>query len=228
MCIRDRRHEEWIAEIDDWRQTPPYRPLGNETVLQPQFVMERLSELTERSAVVATDVGQHQMWAAQFYKCDTPNHWITSGGLGTMGFGVPAALGAAIGRPEAEVWAIVGDGGVQMTSFEFATIVQEHANVNIAIINNGYLGMVRQWQQLFHDRNYSEAFISQPDFQMLATAYGIPARTVTRREEVDDAIVWARATDGPTLINFVVDQEMNVYPMIPSGGSFGELIEKGE
>ena len=226
--VEELRHEEWIAEIDDWRQTPPYRPLGNETVLQPQFVMERLSELTERSAVVATDVGQHQMWAAQFYKCDTPNHWITSGGLGTMGFGVPAALGAAIGRPEAEVWAIVGDGGVQMTSFEFATIVQEHANVNIAIINNGYLGMVRQWQQLFHDRNYSEAFISQPDFQMLATAYGIPARTVTRREEVDDAIVWARATDGPTLINFVVDQEMNVYPMIPSGGSFGELIEKGE
>ncbi|HQZ90096.1 MAG TPA: biosynthetic-type acetolactate synthase large subunit [Thermomicrobiales bacterium] len=226
--VEELRHEEWIAEIDDWRQTPPYRPLGNETVLQPQFVMERLSELTERSAVVATDVGQHQMWAAQFYKCDTPNHWITSGGLGTMGFGVPAALGAAIGRPEAEVWAIVGDGGVQMTSFEFATIVQEHANVNIAIINNGYLGMVRQWQQLFHDRNYSETFISQPDFQMLATAYGIPARTVTRREEVDDAIVWARATDGPTLINFVVDQEMNVYPMIPSGGSFGELIEKGE
>ncbi|HAX24847.1 MAG TPA: biosynthetic-type acetolactate synthase large subunit, partial [Chloroflexi bacterium] len=150
--VEELRHEEWIAEIDDWRQTPPYRPLGNETVLQPQFVMERLSELTERSAVVATDVGQHQMWAAQFYKCDTPNHWITSGGLGTMGFGVPAALGAAIGRPEAEVWAIVGDGGVQMTSFEFATIVQEHANVNIAIINNGYLGMVRQWQQLFHDR----------------------------------------------------------------------------
>ena len=226
--VEEQRHDEWLAAIGEWRRTPPFRPLGNDAVLQPQFVMERLCELTERCAVVTTDVGQHQMWAAQYYKCDTPNHWITSGGLGTMGFGVPAALGAAIGRPDAEVWAIVGDGGVQMTLFEFATIVQEQANVNIAIINNGYLGMVRQWQQLFHDRNYSETFISQPDFQMLATSYGIAARTVTSREEVDDAITWARSVAGPTLINFVVEQEMNVYPMIPSGGSFGELIEEGE
>lgn len=226
--VEELRHDEWLASIDEWRRTPPFRPLGNDAVLQPQYVLERLCELTQRCAVVTTDVGQHQMWAAQYYKCDTPNHWITSGGLGTMGFGVPAALGAAIGRPDAEVWAVVGDGGVQMTLFEFATIVQEQVNVNIAIINNGYLGMVRQWQQLFHDRNYSETFISQPDFQMLATSYGIAARTVTRREEVDDAITWARSIAGPTLINFVVEQEMNVYPMIPSGGSFGELIEEGE
>jgi acetolactate synthase-1/2/3 large subunit len=190
--------------------------------------MERLHEAMQGSAIVVTDVGQHQMWAAQYFKCNKPNNWVTSGGLGTMGFGVPAALGAALARPDEEVWAIVGDGGVQMTLFEFATLVQEQANVNVVIINNGYLGMVRQWQQLFHDRNYSETFISQPDFQMLATAYGMAARTITSRDDVDEAIEWAREIVGPTLLNFVVEQEMNVYPMIPSGGSYGELIEKGE
>lgn len=226
--LEDLRHDEWLESIAEWRRTPPYRPHTNDAVLQPQFVMERLHEAMQGSAIVVTDVGQHQMWAAQYFKCNKPNNWVTSGGLGTMGFGVPAALGAALARPDEEVWAIVGDGGVQMTLFEFATLVQEQANVNVVIINNGYLGMVRQWQQLFHDRNYSETFISQPDFQMLATAYGMAARTITSRDDVDDAIEWAREIVGPTLLNFVVEQEMNVYPMIPSGGSYGELIEKGE
>lgn len=144
-----------------------------------------------------------------------------------MGFGVPSALGAALGRRDAEVWAIVGDGGVQMTLFEFATLVQEQANVTVAIINNGYLGMVRQWQQLFHNSNYSETFIGQPNFEMLGTAYGIPSRRVESRDEVDEAIRWARSINGPVLIDFVVGQEENVYPMIPSGGSFNELIEEG-
>lgn len=226
--LEDLRHDEWLESIAEWRRTPPYRPHTNDAVLQPQFVMERLHEAMQGSAIVVTDVGQHQMWAAQYFKCNKPNNWVTSGGLGTMGFGVPAALGAALARPDEEVWAIVGDGGVQMTLFEFATLVQEQANVNVVIINNGYLGMVRQWQQLFHDRNYSETFISQPDFQMLATAYGMAARTITSRDDVDEAIEWAREIVGPTLLNFVVEQEMNVYPMIPSGGSYGELIEKGE
>jgi acetolactate synthase-1/2/3 large subunit len=168
------------------------------------------------------------MWAAQFLKLDTPNQWISSGGLGTMGFGVPSALGAALGRPDEQVWAIVGDGGVQMTLFEFATLGQEKANVNIVIVNNGYLGMVRQWQQLFHDSNYSETFISQPNFEMLGTAYGIPSRRVERREEVDEALRWAQSIDGPTLIDFVVGQEENVYPMIPSGGSFNEMMQEGD
>ena len=219
-------HEDWLDEIDEWRRVPAYRVRPSRD-LGPQYVMERLHHLTKGNAVVTTDVGQHQMWAAQFYKCDHPNNWVSSGGLGTMGYGVPSALGAALGRPEAEVWSIVGDGGVQMTLFEFATLVQENANVKISIINNGYLGMVRQWQQLFHDRNYSQTLISGPDFVALGTAYGIPSRKVERREEVDEAIKWASGITGPVLIEFVVGQEENVYPMIPSGASFRELIEEG-
>ncbi|HUG16188.1 MAG TPA: biosynthetic-type acetolactate synthase large subunit [Thermomicrobiales bacterium] len=226
--LEETRHDDWLDEIAEWRRVPPYRTSRPSRSLVPQYVIERMHHLTHGEAIVTTDVGQHQMWAAQFYKCDIPNHWISSGGLGTMGFGVPSALGAAMGRRDAEVWSIVGDGGVQMTLFEFATVVQENANIKVAIINNGYLGMVRQWQQLFHDKNYSETFISQPDFVMLATAYGIPARKVERSEEVDDAINWARSFEGPALINFVVGQEENVYPMIPSGGSFNELIEEGD
>jgi acetolactate synthase-1/2/3 large subunit len=225
--IDELRHDDWLAEIAEWRRVPPYRLSRPSRTLQPQYVMERMHHLTEGRAIVTTDVGQHQMWAAQFYTCDIPNQWISSGGLGTMGFGVPSALGAAMGRRDREVWAVVGDGGVQMTLFEFSTLVQERANVKVAIVNNGYLGMVRQWQQLFHDSNYSETFIGQPDFVMLATAYGIPARKVERREEVDEAIRWARSFDGPALIDFVVGQEENVYPMIPSGASFKDLIEEG-
>jgi acetolactate synthase-1/2/3 large subunit len=219
------QHDDWLGDIATWRASAR-RTTRPSLTLQPKYVLERLHHITEGNAIVTTDVGQHQMWAAQCYCTDAPNHWVTSGGLGTMGFGVPSALGAQVGCPDSEVWTIVGDGGVQMTSFEFATIVQESANVKVAIINNGYLGMVRQWQQLFHDRNYSETFISQPDFVMLANAYGIPARQVERREEVDEAIRWAREIDGPALINFVVGQEENVYPMIPSGASFSDLIEE--
>ncbi len=224
--VEELRHDDWLDAIAEWRCVPAYSTSRSSHALLPQYVIERMHDLTEGNAIVTTDVGQHQMWAAQFYRTDKPNNWISSGGLGTMGFGVPSALGAALGRPGEEVWSIVGDGGVQMTLFEFATLVQENANVKVAIINNGYLGMVRQWQQLFHDRNYSETFISQPDFVMLATAYGIPARKVERREDVDETIRWARSFEGPALINFVVGQEENVYPMIPSGGSFNELIEE--
>ena len=219
-------HSDWRQEIDEWRSRPPYRPPTAESGLLAQTVIERLFDLTNGNAIVSTDVGQHQMWAAQFYKCDQPNHWISSGGLGTMGFGVPAALGAAKARPDAEVWAIVGDGGVQMTSFEFSTLVQERANVKIAILNNGFLGMVRQWQQFFFNSNYSETQIGQPDFVALAHAHYIAARRVDSPDEVDEAIQWAREIEGPVLIDFVIGQEDNVFPMIPAGATFADLIEE--
>jgi len=219
-------HEDWLSQIRSWYRPIRTEPSGPNGILQPQYVIARLHALTEGKAIVTTDVGQHQMWTAQLYRCDIPKQWISSGGLGAMGFGVPSAMGAAIGRPDAEVWAVVGDGGVQMTLNEFATIVDEQLNVKVAIINNGYLGMVRQWQQLFHNRNYSETPISSPDYVLLGQAYRMPARRVTRPGEVDEAIAWARSFRGPALIEFVVNQEENVFPMIPSGGSFREMIDE--
>jgi acetolactate synthase I/II/III large subunit len=226
--VEELDHSDWFETIDSWRLPLPCTPRAMDGPLPPQFVMDRLREMTRGEAIVTTDVGQHQMWAAQFYRCDSPNQWITSGGLGTMGYGVPSAMGAAFAKPDAEVWAIVGDGGVQMTLFEFATIVQHQLNVKIAIINNGYLGMVRQWQQLFHDRNYSETPITSPDYVLLGQAYGMASKRVSKPNEVEDAIRWAQAIDGPVLIEFVVNQEENVYPMIPSGGSFREIIVHNE
>ena len=174
---------------------------------------------------VVTDVGQHQMWAAQLLDWRRPRTHITSGGAGTMGFAVPAALGVALACPEDTVWVVCGDGGFQMTNQELATIAQEGVkNVKIAIINNGYLGMVRQWQELFEDRRYSETPLTGPDFARLAEAYGLNAFTVGDAKDVASTIEQAWNTPGSTLIDFRVEQEANVFPMVPAGKSIGEML----
>ncbi|HYI25852.1 MAG TPA: biosynthetic-type acetolactate synthase large subunit [Thermomicrobiales bacterium] len=192
---------------------------------EPYGIIKAMAEATDREAIVTTDVGQHQMWSAQHFGIKHGMRWITSGGLGTMGFGLPAAIGAKMGRPDLEVWAVIGDGGFQMSSNELATAVQEKLDINIAIINNGYLGMVRQWQDLFQNRNYSEVAISAPDFVKLAEAYGAIGIRVTKADEVMPAIQRARSIEGPVLIDFVIDPEANVYPIVPPGASNSEMLQ---
>ena len=173
-----------------------------------------------------TDVGQHQMWEAQYYHHEAPRSLITSGGLGTMGFALPAAIGAKIARPDAEVWAIVGDGGFQMTMAELATLAQEDLDVNIAIINNGYLGMVRQWQEFFYERRYAATPLRNPDFVAVAAAYGLPGRSVQTRGEVLPAVAEARRHRGGYVIDFRVEQEDSVYPMVPAGAALDAMIRR--
>jgi acetolactate synthase-1/2/3 large subunit len=191
---------------------------------EPYAIIKAIASATNHEAVITTDVGQHQMWAAQHTGVEFGERWITSGGLGTMGYGLPSAIGAKMGRPDLEVWTVIGDGGFQMSSSELATAVQENLDINIAIINNGYLGMVRQWQDLFHNHNYSEVRISAPDFVKLAESYGATGIRVTRTSEIEAAIERARSIKGPVLIDFVIDPEANVYPMVPPGASNSEMV----
>ena len=194
--------------------------------LYAAHVMHDLWRITEGRAIVATDVGQHQMWEAQYYRHDYPRTLITSGGSGTMGFALPAGIGAKVACPDKEVWIIAGDGGFQMTASELATIAQEKLNVNIAIINNGYLGMVRQWQEFFYDKNYESTPLVSPDFVKLADAHGIPGIAVRDRGDLEAAVQTARAHQGAYLINFLVEQEDSVYPMIPAGAALHEMIRR--
>jgi acetolactate synthase-1/2/3 large subunit len=223
-------HKEWVRQLEEWRRDHPYLEIAEGDKLLPQYVMRRLYEITEGEAIIVTGVGQHQMWAAQHYWYDKPNSLITSGGLGAMGFGLPAAMGVQIGRPQETVWCIDGDGSFQMTLQELGTVVQERLPVKIGIFNNGYLGMVRQWQELFYQRRYVATPLSGPDFVKIGEAYGIPGLRVRRREEVNGAIERAMAEDGPFLIDFVIEPEENVYPMVPPGASLAEVMEapKGE
>jgi acetolactate synthase-1/2/3 large subunit len=194
--------------------------------LYAAHVINDLWHLTGGNAVVVTDVGQHQMWEAQYYKHETPRSLITSGGLGTMGFALPAAIGARMARPDAEVWVVAGDGGFQMTMPELATAVQEGLDLNIAVVNNGYLGMVRQWQEFFYDRRYAATPISGPDFVKLAEAFGGWGRAVSRRADVAEAVEGARAHRGVSLIDFRVEQEDSVYPMVPAGADLHKMIRR--
>jgi len=219
----------WHARIAELKGDSAVRDIQNlpdNGHLYAAHVINDLWRLTDGNAVVVTDVGQHQMWEAQYYKHETSRSLITSGGLGTMGFALPAAIGAKIARPDAEVWVVVGDGGFQMTMPELATAVQEGLDINIAIINNGYLGMVRQWQEFFYERRYAATPISGPDFAKLAEAFGIWGRAVERRQDVEDAVLTARRQKGVALIDFRVEQEDSVYPMVPAGADLHKMIRR--
>ncbi len=220
------QHVEWINDIEQWRtKYPLYRATDCEQ-LMPQHIMKHLNEATHGDALLVTGVGQHQMWAAQYYESNTVNSFISSGGLGTMGFGLPAAMGAKVGMPDKTVWCIDGDGSFQMTLHELATLVQDNIAVKIAIFNNGYLGMVRQWQELFFKRNYVGTPLTCPDFVKLAEAYCIPALRVTTQEEVPGAIKQAMDHDGPFLIDFMVEPEANVFPMVPPGAALAQFMDQ--
>jgi acetolactate synthase-1/2/3 large subunit len=220
-------HREYVAEIDALKAEHIEFDQNNVPTTdkpRPPEVIHDLWRLTGQDSILVTDVGQHQMWAAQLYKREKPNTLITSGGLGTMGFGLPAAIGAKFARPDAEVWAIVGDGGFQMTQAELATTVQEGIKVNIALMNNGFLGMVRQWQQFFYDRRYAATPMISPDFVKIAEAHGLTGLRVEHRTEIEPAIQKARQTDGTVLVEFRVEEEECVYPMVPSGADLHNMI----
>jgi len=212
----------WLEEIRGFTRTR--RDLYHDG-LSPEAILTALYEVTGGECTIVSDVGQHQMWVAKLYPYQRPNTHITSGGLGTMGFAVPAAMGVHMARPTETVWAISGDGGFQMNMAEIATMVQERLPVKLAIFNNGYLGLVRQWQQFFHEKRYSHTPILSPDYVKLAEAYGIPGRRVSRAAELTETLQDASAERGPVLVEFVIEQEANVFPMIPPGGSLSEPIE---
>ena len=222
---RERPH--WMAHIARLTAEHPSLAIPASDALLPQQVLSQLNDLIRHDddAVVVTGVGQHQMWAAQYLFLNRPNSFVTSGGLGVMGFEVPAALGAQLGRPGATVWSVAGDGGFQMTLQELVTAVQEKLPIKIALFNNGYLGMVRQWQEMFFDGHLKEVPMPGPDYVQLAAAYGIPARRVQHPEDVTPALEQARACDGPFLIDFVVEPATNVFPMVPPGGSLADTLE---
>ncbi len=220
-------HLDWLQGIEKLKREHPSMRIRDTEKLLPQFIINQLSEATEGKAFIVTGVGQHQMWAAQHYVFTEPRSFVTSGGSGSMGYEVPGAMGVQVGRPDQIVWSIAGDGGFQMTMAELATMVENKIPVKFAIINNSYLGMVRQWQEFFYDKNYVATYYTHnPDFVKLAEAFGMLGIRVTDKAQVKSAIVKAMDYDGPALIDFVVEEEENVYPMIPAGTTIHDLIEE--
>nr|MDA8216747.1 biosynthetic-type acetolactate synthase large subunit [Dehalococcoidales bacterium] len=216
-------HREWLCQIDAWRDRHPL--VVGEGNLPPQEVIRALNHTTKGQAPVVSDVGQHQMWVAQHYQFNRLNSFFTSGGLGTMGYSLPAALGVQAASPDDPTWVVVGDGGFQMNMQELATVAQERLPIKIVIMNNGFLGMVRQWQELFHGARYMATPITGPDFVALAATFGIPGQRVTKAEELESAFANARRAEGPYLLDCLVDKDENVYPMVHPGAGNADFVE---
>jgi acetolactate synthase-1/2/3 large subunit len=227
--IEPAEHEEWLDEIGEWRSETEERDIASwpkDNKLYAAQVIKEFWKSTKGDEIVTTGVGQHQMWTAQYYQFEKPGKLITSGGSGTMGFGLPSALGAWFGNKDKEIWTIEGDGSFQMSLNEMATVVQEKANVKILVINNNFLGMVRQWQEFFFDKRYAATPITSPDFVKVGEAYGVPSRLVTDIQDIDAAIQFAKDTPGPVLIEFQVEKEEAVFPMVPAGASLNDMIRR--
>jgi acetolactate synthase-1/2/3 large subunit len=226
--VEEASHPAWLKQTEEWRRESASRDILNQESdeLVPQYVIRQIWHATSGQAIMVSDVGQNQMWEAQYFLHDKPRSLLSSGGLGTMGFALPAAIGAQMGHPDQMVWATAGDGGIQMTIQELATVVQERLPLKIAILNNGYLGMVRQWQQMFFEGRYSGSILTGPDFAKVAEAYGVSGLTVTAKSQVVPAIEQALEIDGPALIDFRIVREENVYPMVAPGTAIHEMIRR--
>ncbi len=223
--LKSTQRAEWWDTIRQWKDEHPLEPSFSIDEIKPQHLMSEINRISNGTAIVCTDVGQHQMWAAQLIRYDSPRLWINSGGLGSMGFGLPAALGAQFACPDKLVFAICGDGGFQMSIPEFATIANQRLPVKIIVMNNGYLGMVRQWQELFYNNRLSEVTLDTfPDATMLAGAYGFPGKTIDKPEQLREALEEAVAYPGPYMLNVKVTPFENVYPMVPAGGAINEMV----
>ena len=228
-AVEPGNHSSWLNEIRAWEARANERAASiehNQEYPDPVCILDAIRAETGGDAIIVTDVGQHQMWTARHYTWTRPNSHITSGGLGTMGFALPAAMGVKMGIPDATVWVVAGDGGIQMNIQELATLKQQGVTVKVAIMNNGYLGMVRQWQHFFHNHNYSETPITGPDYVKLADAYGLTGMQVTRRVDVREAVRKAMQTEGTVIIDFVIESEANVYPMVAPGSAITSMIEE--
>jgi len=221
--VEHRERKDWFAKIAEWKQKFPFNYDGDAAMIKPQYVIEELCRQTHNDAIVATGVGQHQMWSAQFYKFTKPRQFISSGGLGTMGFGLPAAIGAQVAMPDATVLDIDGDHSFNMTMTELATAVQYELPIKVCILSNGYMGMVRQWQELFYGRRYACSYLKNPDYAAIANAMGAVGITVQKKEDVPKAIERMLAEKKPCVVNFQVEPEENVWPMVPAGKSLSEM-----
>ncbi|MBI2914811.1 MAG: biosynthetic-type acetolactate synthase large subunit [Firmicutes bacterium] len=228
-CVKPAREEAWLKKIDGWKEAYPLRYADDSSSIKPQYVLEQIYELTGGEAVITTEVGQNQMWAAQYWRARKPRSFISSGGLGTMGFGFPAAIGAQVGRPGELVIDIAGDGSFQMNIQELATAASYNLPVKVAILNNRYLGMVRQWQELFYEGRYSNVCLAccNPDFVKIASGYGVLGFSTAKKEEVRGVLEKALSHDGPVVMDFRVARGENVFPMVPAGGSISEMLGMG-